>query len=77
MGVRDEIAPSGATRFERDARRHVWSPSRVGLARYASVRNASGRRRDFEGHDLGGHYDINASPFRSRHVRRQPNHLPL
>jgi hypothetical protein len=29
-------------------RRHVWFPSRVGLGRNALVRNASGRRRDFD-----------------------------
>jgi hypothetical protein len=35
--------------FRARLRRHVWLPSRVGVARYASVRNVSGRRRDFEG----------------------------
>src|SRR5687768_3357702 len=39
----------GNKRFERDVRRHVWFPSRVGLARPAQDETRRARRRDFEG----------------------------
>src|SRR4029453_3284527 len=66
-----------SARFARDGRRNVWFPSRVGLARYAIVRNASGWKRDFRGpRPRRPPHDINASPFRSQQVRRQLPQTP-
>src|SRR4029450_6917566 len=65
-----EIAPEAAMRFEHDARRHVWFPSRVALVRQAKSETRADGSAIARASSLGGHHDINARPFRSRHVNR-------